>query len=295
MPEPRTVHVVGEVMADVIVSTGAPTAWGSDTPARVSDVDGGSAANLAAWLADLGVPVTLIARVGIDEAGRRVLHRLEAAGVRLAVTSDPDLATGRCIVIVTPDGERTMFVDPGANASLRAADLDTAAWCAGDHLHVSAYSLLREGSRSAALTALESARGRGLSTSVDASSEAPLLALGAETFLSWLAEGDLVFANAAEARALTGHHRPEDAVTALTRRGLMAVVKTGSDGAIAGLGDDTWRVPAAPVAARDTTGAGDAFAAGFLASWLDQSDVTSALRRATQTAARAVGQPGGRP
>jgi sugar/nucleoside kinase (ribokinase family) len=295
MAKARTIRVVGEVMADVIVSTGAPTAWGSDTPARVRDVDGGSAANLAAWLAELGMRVALMARVGGDEHGRRVLRHLEAAGVSLDVSSDPDVPTGRCVVVVTPDGERTMFADPGANSGLRAADLGTAAWQADDHLHVSGYSLLREGSRNAALTALRNARGRGLTVSVDASSEAPLLAVGAETFLAWLGEGDLVFANAAEARALTGRSRPDEAVAELARRGLLAVVKTGADGAVAGLGDERWQAPAVAASARDTTGAGDAFAAGFLAEWVRQGDVAAALRLATQTAARAIGQPGGRP
>lgn len=291
----RTVRVLGEVMVDVIVRAAADPAPGSDTPAQVSDQDGGSAANLAAWLADLGVPVELIARVGDDERGSAAVARLAAAGVRLRVAADPSLPTGRCVVIVTPDGERTMLPDPGANAALSVADVDPVGWLPGDHLHASGYSMMREGSRAAALAALAHARAHGLSVSVDASSEAPLLATGAAAFLSWLVEGDLLLANAPEARALTGRADPQESADALARRGLVAVVKAGPDGAFAARGTGRWHAPAVPARAQDTTGAGDAFAAGFLASWTDDGDMEAALGLATRTAARAVSQPGGRP
>lgn len=293
MTDPPLIHVIGEVMVDVIAITSSPPAPGSDAQATVSDQDGGSAANVAAWLADLGAPVELIARVGSDAPGDSAVERLEAAGVVLRIQRDTDRATGRCVVIVTPDGERTMFPDPGANAHL--AHVDTRTWRTGEHLHASGYSLLREGSRAAILGALERARASGLTVSVDASSEAPLRDLGPETFLGWLEEGDLLFANAAEAQALTGGTSPEEAVAALVERGLVAVVKRGSAGALAGAGNGRWSVPAAPADARDTTGAGDAFAAGFLASWTRDRDVEEALRLATRLAARAVTLQGGRP
>lgn len=289
------IRVVGEVMVDVVAATTVPPAPGSDAPASVTDQDGGSAANAAAWLADLGAPVELIARVGIDAHGDAALARLATAGVTLRVARDPSLPTGRCVVIVTPDGERTMFPDPGANARLAVADVDPGQWQAGEHLHASGYSLIREGSRSAVLEALARARALGLSVSVDASSEAPLATLGPEAFLAWLADGDVLFANAAEARALTGCPDAGTAARALADRGLVAVVKLGGDGAVAIDGDRRWQVPAEEAIAVDTTGAGDAFAAGFLATWTRDRDIEAALRLATRVAARAVSQPGGRP
>lgn len=289
------IHVIGEVMVDVIAHTSSPPATGSDAESSITDQDGGSAANVAAWLAELDVPVHLIARVGSDTRGDSACERLMSAGVTLAVARDPSLPTGRCVVIVTPDGERTMFPDPGANACLAESDVDTQSWSAGEHLHASGYSLLREGSRAAVLAAMQQARGLGLTVSVDASSEAPLRALGPDAFLGWLTEGDLIFANAAEAEALTGRSAPEQALTALVDRGLVAVVKLGGRGALAGAEDRRWTVPAAPAAALDTTGAGDAFAAGFLASWTRERDIDAALGLATRIAARAVSQQGGRP
>ena len=290
-----TIRVLGEVMVDVIARTTTPPAPGSDAEASVTDQDGGSAANVAAWLAELGVPVELIARVGVDERGDGALARLADAGVLLSIERDPIRATGRCVVIVAPDGERTMFPDPGANAHLAATAIDMRPWRQGDHLHASGYSLLRQGSRAAALTAVERARTLGMTVSVDASSEAPLRDLGPDIFLDWLTEGDLLFANAAEARALTGRTAPEEALTALTERGLVAVVKLGGAGALAGAGSRRWSLPAVPADARDTTGAGDAFAAGFLASWTRDGGIEEALRLATRLAARAVTQQGGRP
>ena len=289
------IRVVGEVMVDVLARTSTAPAPGSDAPASISDEEGGSGANVAAWLADLQVPVELVARVGDDSRGATALAVLDAAGVTVRAARDPERATGRCVVVVTPDGERTMFPDPGANARLAVSDLDGLAWHAGDHLHVIGYSLLREGSREAALTALERARAAALSVSIDASSEALLLALEPETFLSWLAPGDLLLANADEASALTGHSNPLDALRALTDRGLLVVVKRGADGAVVGSGDQRWSAPAVPAENRDTTGAGDAFAAGFLASWTRGADIEEALRLATRTAARAVSLQGGRP
>jgi sugar/nucleoside kinase (ribokinase family) len=295
MAQSPLIRVVGEIMIDVLAHTSSAPAPGSDAPAVISDEDGGSGANLAAWLADLGVPVELVARVGDDARGATALGVLDAAGVTVRVARDPGRATGRCVVIVTPDGERTMFPDPGANERLAVSDLDGLAWRAGDHLHVSGYSLLREGSREAALAALERARAGALTVSIDASSEALLLAIGPETFLSWLAPGDLLLANADEAAALTGQSEPHEALRALTERDLLVVVKRGPDGAVVGSGEQRWSTPAAPAENRDTTGAGDAFAAGFLASWTRGADIEEALRLATRVAARAVSLQGGRP
>jgi sugar/nucleoside kinase (ribokinase family) len=295
MTPTSTIRIVGEVMVDVIAHVSSTPAPGSDTPATITDEDGGSAANVAAWLADLGAPVQLIARIGDDARGSAALDQLAAAGVAVSAVRDPVFPTGRCMVLVTPDGERTMFPDPGANAHLASMDIDPTAWLPGDHLHVSGYSLLRQGSRDAALTALAEARRRGLTVSVDASSEAPLRIVGAEIFLGWLEEGDLLFANAAEARALTSQLPPADALDYLAGRGLTPIIKMGAEGAVAARGDERWSAPAEPARVHDTTGAGDAFAAGFLSSWVSQGDMAAALGRATRIAARAVTGAGGRP
>jgi sugar/nucleoside kinase (ribokinase family) len=289
------VRVVGEIMIDTVVVAHSSIAWGSDTPATIEDHDGGSAANMAAWLASTGTPVELIACVGDDHIGGQALDRLRSAGIDVNVRRSPDHRTGRCLVIVAADGERTMLPDPGANIDLGPADLNVAGWSADDHLHVSGYTLMRSGPRVAAIHALEAARQRGLTVSVDASSSAPLRDLGAEVILDVCVTGDVLFANADEARALTGRADPVEAAEFLAGHGLVAVVKLGPHGALAVDGSRTVRRAAAPVASIDSTGAGDAFAAGFLAAWRLDASLASAVESATRLAAQAVGRLGARP
>jgi ribokinase len=298
MTSPRTLctlHVLGDVMVDVIARVDDDPVRGSDRHATIRDAHGGSAANVASWLAHLGARVELIARVGNDTYGEAALARLAESGVTLRVTVDSHRPTGRCIVIVTPDGERTMLPDAGANAALEVTDLNTDDWQPGSHLHVSGYSLLNDDARPAALAALDAARARSLTVSLDASSAAPLLDVGPDRFLGWLQPGDILFANADEARALTSRSEPGACAAALAARGILAVVKVGANGALAARADEVWVSAGLAARASDTTGAGDAFAAAFLAAWTGGRDVGAAMDHATRIAAHAVDQPGGRP
>ena len=290
------VIVVGDTMIDILARVDAPLSNGSDTPARIQSLGGGSAANVAAWLAHLGAPSILVTRVGDDHLGEVAARELTAAGVDLSITRDDSAPTGTCIVLVGADAERTMLPDPGANDRLRTVDLPRDAFRRKRHLHLSGYALIRAGSRDAALEALAAASASGMTVSVDASSSAPLAAAGPENFLQWCARADLLLANADEARILTGLADPAEAVKALSRRFPLAIVKDGAQGAWACVaGDDAWHAAAAPLTALDTTGAGDAFAAGFLVRWLRGVAVPEALAYATQVSGRAVSRMGGRP
>jgi ribokinase len=166
------VVVLGDVKTDVVARIDGPLAHASDTPARIVMRPGGSAANTAAWLGRLGVPVVMAGCVGDDAPGREARAALEAECVVAALAVAPGLATGACIVLVERDGERTMLPDAGANAALPVAPLPDCA-----HLHVSGYALIREGSRGAARAALAAAAAIGATTSVDPASAAPLAAL----------------------------------------------------------------------------------------------------------------------
>jgi ribokinase len=266
----------------VVARASAPLARGSDTPAQVTLAGGGSAANVAAWAASLGASVSLVCRVGDDERGRAAVAELRATGVDVHATVDAARATGTCVVVVEPDGERTMLPDPGANDVLEPVALPP-----GDHLHVSGYTLLRDGSRAAALDALAQASERGITVSVDASSWA-LLRPGA------LPAADLLLANAREAAALSGDDDPDRAARALSADGEV-VVKLGAGGALWTDGADTIHVPAERVAVTDTTGAGDAFAAGLLAARLAGAGPRETLAAGCRAGARAVTRVGARP
>jgi pseudouridylate synthase len=288
--EPRVI-CLGDLMVDVVTVMRAPLAYGSDTPAAVTTAGGGSAANVAAWLAATGVPVAFAGRAGADLLGRSAVRDLEAAGVRAEVTADPARPTGTCVVLVSPGGERSMLPDPGANATLRADDLPDALFTSGRHLHLSGYALLRTGSRDAASAALELARARHMTISVDPSSAAPLAAAGPDRFLAWTAGSALCLANEEEASVLTGRAGAEAAAEALTRHFGEVVVKLGPAGAMwCEAGTAPVLVPAERASVVDTTGAGDAFAAGFLASWLDGGEPAASLRAGCLLAARAVTQ-----
>jgi len=253
-----TLVVLGDLMVDVVAR--GSIVHGGDAPARISVGGGGSAANVAAWAAALGTPVTLVCNVGADERGRTALDELRAAGVDVHARIDPERPTGTCVVLVEPGGERTMLSDPGAN------DAPLPEIPVGDHLHVVGYTLLRDGPRASALAAIERAGAAGMSVSVDPS---PLVRPGV------IPPVDLLLANEREAVGLEGE----------------MVVKLGARGARWG----DVRVPAEPVQVVDTTGAGDAFAAGFLAARLKGADRREALAAGCATAARAVAQVGGRP
>jgi ribokinase len=285
------VVVLGDVMVDVVARLSGPVAPGSDSPAAVAFEGGGQAANTAAWLAIAGASVALVARVGDDAAGRAAVRELEALGVEVRVAVDRVLPTGTCVVLVAPDGERTMFPDAGANGALAAGDLPGDLLEAGSHLHVSGYALLRDGSRAAALSAMDRAGAVGMSVSVDPSSAA-LLSGG----LRQLGKGvGLLLPNGLEARTLTGLADPLAAARVLAESFPEVVVTLGEDGALWTDGDELIRVPAAAAAVVDTTGAGDAFAAGLLAARLRGADVDEAVSAGCVLAARAVATAGARP
>jgi ribokinase len=285
------VVVLGDVMVDVVTRLSGPVAPGSDSPARIAFDGGGQAANTAAWLAVAGAPVALVARVGDDSAGRMATAELETLGVETRLVVDGELPTGTCVVLVAADGERTMFPDAGANAGLAPADLPDELLAAGSHLHVSGYALLRDGSREAALTAVERARAADMSVSVDPSSAA-LLPDGPRR----LGKGvGLVLPNALEAATLSGREHPVAAARALAESFPEVVVTLGEEGALWTDGRGLVRVDAEPTEVVDSTGAGDAFAAGLLSARLGGADPEQALRAGCGLAARAVASPGARP
>ena len=272
----------GDVMCDVVALASGPLARGSDTPARVALRPGGSAANVAAWLGEDGV---LVGRVGDDAFGRAALAGLAAPRVEV----DRERPTGTCVVIVEPGGERSMLPDPGANDA--SASLPDDLLRAGSHLHVTGYALLREAARPGALDAIRRARAAGMTVSVDPSSAA---LIGAGSF-----DGlgiDLLLPNADEAAAITGSADPRHAARRLA--GAVAsevVVKLGPAGALWTDGAEVVRVRAADVSVVDTTGAGDAFAAGLLAARACGEPPRAALDAACALAVRAVAHIGARP
>jgi sugar/nucleoside kinase (ribokinase family) len=283
-----SVVVVGDLMVDVVVVPDGPLARGSDTPAEVVSLGGGSAANTACWLASLGIDVALVASVGDDAIGRAALDALDASGVEFAGCIDGERPTGSCVVLVEPGGERTMLPDRGANDALDPAATARAIGGGTGWVHLSGYALLGEGSHAAAQTAMAAARRHALPWSIDAASAAPLRASGPSRFLGWIDGCRLLFANDEEVDALGGLAATLDSASEV-------VVKLGAAGASWTDGSRSETSPANPVDIVDTIGAGDAFDAGFLAARLRGDDAGACLHAGALAAAQAVGQRGARP
>ncbi|WP_436527137.1 carbohydrate kinase family protein [Actinoplanes sp. HUAS TT8] len=291
------VIVVGDLVTDVLVEHDGPIRPGSDTAAAIRVSGGGQAANTAAWLAHSGQATVLVAAVGDDPAGRDRVAELTAAGVGDAIQVQAGAVTGSVVVLTGAD-ERTMITDRGACLLLDPGHVTAAVRAAapGSHLHLSGYPLLHAGSRPAGLAALTAAKEQGITVSVDAASAAPLRDAGAEVFLAWVRDSDLLLCNADEADVLAGPGPAADQAARLTAFVHHAVVKQGAAGAVwASRDGSSWTAPAVPVPVKDPTGAGDAFAAGLLAAWLSGTSPLDALAAGATLGAAAVQRIGARP
>jgi ribokinase len=278
-------------MTDVVALLSDDIAYGSDTSVKITYNGGGAAANVASWLGVKGADVTLVARVGEDSSGIDGVKEIEFCDVKSAVVVDPRSATGTVIVLVTPNGERTMLPDSGANSLLEAKDVPTLN--SSDRVYFSGYLLLNPQSRDAAREILEAARDAGAQIFVDPASAAPILQVGAINFLDWLGKVDVLLANLDEARALADELDPWQAAEKLLNSAQTVIVKLGADGVIGLTQSERAQVPALAVAqVIDTTGAGDSFAAGFL---LSDENLEESLRSGAKVAAECVVSVGARP
>ena len=264
--------VVGDLMTDTVARAALPLAKGSDTPAAVTTCGGGSGANIAAWLAVDGAEVAFVGRRGADIAGRNRDMELMGYGVDARLVMDPERPTGNCVVMITHKGDNTMLSDPGANAALSPDDLPKDLFAPGTHLHMSGYTLLNEGSRPAAIIAMNYARHADMTISVDGASVAPLERVGAEPYLELTNGATLLFVNETQAAILTGRDDPAQAARVLTAWYPQVVVKLGADGALFANGrPEGIRAPAQVTEHFvDGTGSGDAFCAGFIFPLLDK-------------------------
>ena len=244
---------------------------GSDILAAISARPGGAAANQAAWMAHLGADVTFAGRAGARDAAyhRRELAR---AGVRARLAADREAETGSIVIMVEPDGERTMYTDRGANLRLRRADVPARLLDDAAVLHLTGYTFCEPPLLEVALWLLGEARARGLAVTVDPGSAAFLARMEPAAFLRWTEGAAVCFPNRDEAAVLTGEADPLAMAARLTRYYGVVVVKLGGAGCVlATPGEAPVPIAAHPVRAADTTdttGAGDAFCGAFMSRWL---------------------------
>jgi ribokinase len=263
--------VLGDAHLDVVVRLSGPLAEETDTPASSSLGTGGQAANVAAWVVALGGRSRLIAARGTDLGAALVTQELASRGVDLV---GPVVAGTTGVVVSLSDGggKRSMLTDRGVGTELSASALRPG-WLDGcSWLHLPAYSLTCEPIRGAALAAAEAAARRSARLSIDLSSTAALTAYGVGNFRELIAalRPDVVLGNQAEA-ALVGDLPGTELIVKLGPAGVRAAGRL---------------FPAVPTRPADSTGAGDAFAAGYL---------VGGIALGLEAAARAVAKMGAMP
>ncbi len=285
---------IGDVMLDVVVRINTEVNYGSDTPAKISTHGGGAAANVASWLAFSNHEVQLVSRVGDDPAGTAVMAELDKLGVQHGNIVIQGAQTGVVAVLVDKTGERTMFPESGANSGLNLSDLPALEDVSA--VYLSGYSLLNPASTTGVVAMVNAITSAKIPIIFDPASVGTMNHVGLASVKNILPRMDIVILNEEEAFYLTGRSDIQLALKELNELVPIVVIKRGSQGAIAIKRDlDSLEVSAKSANVIDTTGAGDAFAAGFIGSWIEKSDLLAAMGSAIDLATQCVAIIGARP
>lgn len=267
VPESFLQKVGGEKGGMVLTDGGSMAEWISELPGAYTQAPGGSSGNTIFAAARLGIKTTFIGKTGKGQGGDFYKQSLQKLGGDISHFKTGDIANGRCLALITPDGERTMRTHLGAAAMLSPEEITTADFIGSSHVHVEGYLLFN---RDLMMAVLNSAREAHCHISLDLASFEVVEA--AKDILPQILRDyvHMVFANEEEAAAFVG--RPmeyEEMARELAEYCDLAVVKAGARGAWLARGKEVVFGPALPgIKAIDTTGAGDFWAAGFLAGWL---------------------------
>lgn len=264
------------------------------------ETSGGSAANSMAGIAAMGGKAAFIGQVAEDQLGEIFRHDMRALGVRFdtpSLNGGSRHPTGRCLILVTPDAQRTMNTCPGASHQLEPEALDAALVASASILYLEGYLWGPELPRRAMHKAIEIARAAGRQVAFTLS-ESVCIAGRREGFSQMIDSGgvDLLFANEDEALQLTGARDLGEALAMLAAKVPTLVITRGAKGALALEDGVRVEVPAAPVAqVVDTTGAGDLFAAGFLTARCRGHGLRHCLQTGATAAAEIISHFGARP
>lgn len=285
----------------LVDAEGADKLYAAMGPA--TEKSGGSAANTLAGLAELDVQCAFIGQVADDQFGKVFAHDIRAAGIdfdtpmRPTDGSDAEPPTGRCLIFVTPDGERTMNTFLGAGQFLPKEALDEDLIASAAILYLEGYLWDPEEPRRAMRRAIEVARAAGRKVAFTAS-ESFVIDRHGDDFRAMIDDGliDILFVNESELATLTGNDDFDAGFAAIAPKVPVLVATRSADGAVASAHGEKAVVAADPVEkVIDTTGAGDQFAAGFLAGYAKGEALESCLRRGAIAAAEVISHYGPRP
>ena len=295
----RRIIALGDLVWDVLVKPDTVLLPGGDTTGRVLLAPGGSAANVAAWVARAGSPAGFVGSIGADTFGELIVEDLQREGVELSISRTPLHDTGVILVLIDLQGQRSMVTNQGADFHLLPEDLpeETLRTCA--HLHIAAWSLFTDPPRAAALRAAQIARAAGATVSLDPASYQMISEMGNLAFAQ-ITVGlpvDMLFPNRDEGRVLTGEQEPRAIAAALRERypGTIVVLKLDRDGCFVMADQHAQHYPTPDGPVVDATGAGDAFDAAFTASYMRDHDLGRAAQFANRIGAWVVARYGARP
>jgi sugar/nucleoside kinase (ribokinase family) len=281
---------IGDLIEDVVVCLNSELKnqinIGSDTDSIIVRTRGGSAANVAMFGALTGTPSRFIGQVGNDNLGEQLCASLRESGVDVCTVAEG--RTGSIVVLVQPNGERTFLTDRGVASHL--SFFDTSHLTGVSIVHVPTYSLAQDPLATTAIQYMQAARTAGALISIDASSTAVLRDYGVGRYAALIESiaPDVFLCNSDEAELLnidSAHPMPGAELTVI-KRGALPVTAVTAAGAVTEV--------ATPSVANiiDTTGAGDAFAAGFLPTYATSRNIKDAITNGNLIAARVLRSPG---
>ncbi|MEN9933743.1 MAG: hypothetical protein RLZZ387_322 [Chloroflexota bacterium] len=290
---------VGDLVWDVLVKPDGILLPGGDTTGQIQLAPGGSAANVAAWIARSGMPAGFVGSVGRDIFGDLIVDSLAREGVEMHIHRTDIRDTGVILAMIDRAGQRSHVTNQGADFQLLPENLPEGALRAACHVHITAWSLFTDPPRGAAIRAAQIAKAAGATISFDPASYQMIRELGHDKFARYTAglAPDIMFPNRDEGEALTGERDPE-AIAAELRQmypGAVVALKLDSDGCFVAADGHTQHYPTVDTNVVDTTGAGDAFDGAFLARYLRDGDLAAAAQFANRIGGWVVSRDGARP
>ncbi len=295
----QPIIAVGDLVWDVLAKPDQMLLPGGDTTGRIALAPGGSAANVAAWVARVGMPAGFVGMVGADALGDLIVEDMQREGVELHVNRTAEHDTGVILVLIDRAGQRSMVTNQGADFYLRPADLPEDALRTCSHIHITAWSLFTDPPRAAAIRAAQIAKAGGATVSFDPASYQMIREMGYDRFARITAElpVDILFPNRDEGQALTGEREPAAIAQELRDRhpGAIIALKLDRDGCYILSDGHAQAYPTSDHPALDATGGGDAFDAAFIARYARDHDLAAAARFANAIAGWVVARYGARP
>jgi len=278
--------VLGDLNLDVLARLPCDLPHGGEVRTSVESTPGGSAGNFARAAACEGADIIFIGCVGNDLVGELLVRSLVEQGIDVQV-KHVELPTGT-IVALQYGTESTMLCSRGANDGLDPSWIREDFFHGANHLHLSGYSLLSPAQLLAIQKAMRIAQGKDISISASPPPANLIHSFGVTRFLEAIAKVNFIFLNLKEGKLLSGKETPEEIVTVLAETFAAGALTLGGEGSLAWSGNKRDRCQTDSIKALDTTGAGDAFAAGFVVTYLKNRDLSAANRRGNEVAYRVL-------